>query len=91
MNLDENEDVGTHWIALYALNNDIIQFDSFGVEYVSKEIKRLIGNKNIKTNKFRIQANNSMMYGYFCIRFTDFMFAGKTLIDYTSLFSPYDF
>ena len=91
MNLDENEDVGTHWIALYALNNDIIHFDSFGVEYVSKEIKRLIGNKNIKTNKFRIQANNSIMYGYFCIRFTDFMFAGKTLIDYTSLFSPYDF
>ena len=87
MNLDEYEDVGTHWIALYALNNDIIYFDSFGVEYVSKEIKRLIGNKN----KFRIQANNSMMYGYFCIRFTDFMFAGKTLIDYTSLFPPYDF
>ena len=25
------------------------------------------------------------------MRFIDFMFAGKTLIDYTSLFSPYDF
>ena len=31
------------------------------------------------------------MCGYFCIGFTDFMFAGKTLIDYTSLFLPYDF
>ena len=31
------------------------------------------------------------MCAYFCIGFIDFMFAGKTLIDYTSLFSPYDF
>ena len=31
------------------------------------------------------------MYGYFCIGFIDFMFAGKTLIDYTNMFSPYDF
>ena len=31
------------------------------------------------------------MCGYFCIRFIDFLVAGKTLIDYTSLFSPYDF
>ena len=31
------------------------------------------------------------MCGYFCIGFIDFMFAGKTLIDYTSLFSSYDF
>ena len=31
------------------------------------------------------------MRGYFCIGLIDFMFAGKTLIDYTSLFSPYDF
>ena len=30
------------------------------------------------------------MCGYFCIEFIDFMFAGKTLCDYTSLFSPYD-
>ena len=31
------------------------------------------------------------MWGYFCIGFIDFMLAGKTLIDYTNLFSPYDF
>ena len=31
------------------------------------------------------------MWGYFCIGFIDFMFAGRTLIDYTSLFYPYDF
>ena len=47
--------------------------------------------KNIKANIFWVQANNSIMCGYFCIRFIDFMLAGKTLIDYTNLFSPYDF
>ena len=30
------------------------------------------------------------MCGYFCIGFIEFMLAGKTLIDYTNLFSPYD-
>ena len=59
--------------------------------FTLKEIKRFIGHKNIKANIFRIQADNSIMCGYFCIRFTDFMFAGKALIHYTSLFSPYDF
>ena len=48
-------------------------------------------HKNAKTNIFRIQSNNSIMCGYFCIGFINFMFAGKTLIDYVSLFSPYDF
>ena len=71
--------------------NEVIYFDSFGVEHVPKEIKRFIGHKTTKTNTFRILADNSVMCGYFCIAFIDFMFAGKTLIDYTSLFSPYDF
>ena len=31
------------------------------------------------------------MCEYFCIGFIDFMFAGKSLIDFTSLFSPYHF
>ena len=91
INLDEYSDVGTHWIPLYVKDNEVIYFDSFGVEHVLKEIKRFIGYKNIKTNIFTIQADNSIMCGYFCIGFIDFMFAEKILIDFTSLFSPYDF
>ena len=78
-------DVGTHWIALYVKNNAVIYFDSFAVEHVPKEIKKFIGLKNIKTNIFRIQADNSIMYGYFCTGFIDLMFTGKALIDFTSL------
>ena len=76
---------------MYVLNIETIYFHSFGVEHVPKEIEKFIGHKNIKANIFRIQANNSIMCGYFCIGFIDFMFAGKTLIDYTSLFSSYHF
>ena len=72
-------------------NNNVTYFDSFGVEHVPKEIKAFIGNKNIKTNIFRIQAYNSIMCGYFSIAFIDFMLAGKTLIEYTNLFSPNNF
>ena len=80
INLHEYADVGTHWIALYALNIEIIYFGSFGLEHVPNEIEKFIGNKNIKTNIFRIQANNSIMCGYFCIGFIDFMLVGRTYI-----------
>ena len=55
-----------------------------------KEIKELIGNKNIKANFFRVKVNNSVMCGYFCIGFIDFILAGKKLTDFTNFFSPYD-
>ena len=86
--LDDYLDVVTHWIALHVKNIEIIYFDSFGVQHVPKEIGIFIGHKNTKTNIFRIQSNNSIMCGYFCIGFIDFMFAGKTLIYFTSLFFP---
>ena len=76
---------------MFCNKNTVIYFDSFGVEHVPEEIKEFIENKNIKANIFRVQANNSVMCGYFCIGFIDFMLAGKKLTDYTNLFSPYDF
>ena len=72
-------------------NNNVTYFDSFGVEHIPKEIIKFIENRNIKTNIFRIQAYDSIMSGYFCIAFIDFMFKGKSLTNYTNLFSPNDF
>ena len=95
INLDEYEDIGTHWIALFCNRNEIVYFDSFDVEHIPKEIKEFIEklpkNRNIKANVFRIQENNSIMWGYFSIGFIHFMLVGKKLTDYTDLFSPYDF
>ena len=75
----------------FVKKNEIIYFDSFGVDHIPEEIKKFIGNKNIKANIFRVQANNSVMCGYFCIGFINFMLASKKLTDYTNLVSPYDF
>ena len=91
VNLDEYSVIGTHWIALYIQNNDVTYFDSFGVEHIPKEIRTFIGNKNIKTNIFRIQAYGSIMCGYFCFGFIDFMLASKTLTEFTNLCSPNNF
>ena len=94
INLDEYSNVGTHWISLFCKKNEIVYFDSFGVEYIPNEIKEFIKefleNKNVKTNIFRVQEDNSIMCGYFCIGFIDFMLAGKILTDYTNLFSSHD-
>ena len=79
MNLHEYADVGTPWIALFCNRNEIVYFDSFAVEHVPEEIKEFIGNKNIKANIFRAQVNDSLMCGYFCIGFIDFMLAGKKI------------
>ena len=69
----------------------MIYFDSFGVEHIPKEINKFISNKEIKANIFRLQAYDSIMCGYFCIEFINYMLDGKSLIDFTSLFSPHDF
>ena len=64
INLDEYSDIGTHWVALYVQNNNnnVIYFDSFGVEHIPKEIKVSLHNKNIITNVFRIRVFQAYLY-----------------------------
>ena len=100
INIDKYSDIGTHWVALYMQNNNnnVIYFNSFGVEHIPKEMKTFINrpsasalhNSNIMTNIFRIEAYDSIMCGNFCIGFIDFILAGKTLTEYTNLFPPYN-
>ena len=83
--------MGTPWVALYVNDSNVTYFDIFGEEHIPKKIRKLIGNKNIITNVYRIQAYNSIVCGYFCIRVIDFMLKGKSLLEYTNLFSPNDY
>ena len=71
---------------MYLNGNNIIYFDSFEAEHILREIKKFIGNKNIITNTDRIQACDSIMCGYFCIGFIDFMLKSKNWPDYTIFF-----
>ena len=59
-------------------------FDSFGLENIAKEVRKFIGNKNGKINIYRRQAHDSIMCGYFCIGFIDFMLKGKSSLEYTN-------
>ena len=91
INLDKYLDIGTHWMALYVNNKTVTYFDSFGVEQIPKQIKKSINNKNIIANIFRLQAYDSVMCGYFCIRFIDFMLKSNNLTNFTNLFSQNNF
>ena len=63
-------------------------FDSFGVEHIPKEMETFINRSlSIATNICRIQTYDSIICGYFCIGFIDFMLAVKTLAELSEL--PY--
>ena len=76
---------------MYVNNINVSYFENFGVEHIPKEIIKFIGNKNITANIYRVQAYDSIMCGYFCIGFIDFMVKRKSLLEYTNLFSPNDY
>ena len=70
---------------------DTIYINSFGVEHIPKVMKKFVGNKKIITNIYRIQVYNSIICGYFCIRFIDFMLKSKSLLNYKNLYSPNEY
>ena len=63
---------------------NVTDFDSFGVEHIPKKCY-IIYLWN------RIQAYNSIMCGYFCIGFIEFMLKGKSLLECKNLFSPNEY
>ena len=73
---------------MYALNKNVTYFDSFGVGNIPEEIKIFIDKSIVVEKIFQVQAYDSIMCGYFCIRFIDFMLVSKTLTDFTNLFAP---
>ena len=52
VNLDDPKSVGTNWIV--SIDRNVTNFNTFGVEHISEEIKRFIDNKNFMTNIFII-------------------------------------
>ena len=57
----------------------------------SKEIENFIDKSTIVTNIFKIQAFDSVMCEYFCIGFINFILEGKSLTEFTNLFSSNNF
>ena len=66
-------------------------FDSFEIEYTPQELSNKVKDRSITNNIFRIQDNESIMCGFYCIAFIEYMLAGKSLLDHSNLFSPNDY
>ena len=54
-------------------------FERLGVESIPKKIKKFRGNKNITINTSRVDASDSIMCGYFCMGFIDFILEGNLI------------
>ena len=77
INFDEYKSIGTRrrlciWIV-------IMYFERLGVESIPKKIKKFRGNKNITINTSRVDASDSIMCGYFCMGFIDFILEGNLI------------
>ena len=88
---DDKNSKGIHWVSLLIDRNLAAYFDSFGIEYITQEVLNKIKDKSITYNIFRIQDKESIMCWFYCIAYMEYMLAGKTLLEYTNLFSPNDY
>ena len=57
-------------------------------EYISQQVLHKTEDKAITNKIFRIQDNEYIMCTFYCMTFIKNMLAGKSLWDYTNLFSP---
>ena len=78
-------------VSLFINRNPAVYFDSFEIEYIPQEILNKITDKSITHNIFRMQDNDSIMCGFYCMAFIEYILSGKTLLDYTDLFSLNDY
>ena len=69
MNLDDKKRKGTHQVSLFNVRNTAVYFDSFGIEDIPSEALKKIKDKSITCNAFRMQDNESILCGFYCIAF----------------------
>ena len=81
INLHDKQSKRTHWDSLFIYKNTSVYFDSFGIKYIPQQVLSKIKDTSITQNIFRIQDDDSIMYGFYCIGFIEYMTAGKSLLD----------
>ena len=92
INLDDKNSKGTQWFSLFLNRNRAVYFDSFGIKYIPPEVLKKIKDKSITHNiRTTYEDNESIVCGFYCIAFIEYMLAEKTLLDYTNLFSLNDY
>ena len=71
INLSKQNEIGTHFIAVYVLENKILYFDSFGNQLNNSSLKRYLKKykKSIIFSNIQLQNLLSSHCGFFCIAF----------------------
>ena len=91
INLDSKQGKGTCRVSLFIDRNRAVSFDTLRIEYILPEVLNKIRDKSITHNIFRIQDDDSNVYGFHFTTFIEYINAGKPFLDYTNLFSPNDY
>ena len=76
---------GKQWVSWFIDRNTAVYCDFFAIVYILPDVLNKIKNKPIINNIFRIQDDESIMCGFYCLAFIQYMFVEKTLLDYTIL------
>ena len=84
VNLNDKKTKRTHWDSLFTDRNTAVYFDSFGIEYIPKELLNKEKDKSTAQNIFKAQDKDSIMCGFYCIAFIEYMLAWKILLHYTT-------
>ena len=91
INLYDKKSKGTHWVSLIIDRNTAAYFDSFAIEYIPLKVLNNMKDKSVTHNIFRLQDDESIICRFSCIALIEYILAGKTLLDYTNLFSLSDY
>ena len=91
LNRDDKQSKGAHWFSLFIDRNTAAYFHSFGIEHIPQKVFRRIKDKSIIHNMFRVQGGDSIVCGFYCTAFIEYMIAGTTLLHYTNLYYPADY
>ena len=83
INLDSKQGKGTCRVSLFIDRNRAVPFDTLRIEHILPEVLNKIRDKSITHNIFRIQDDDSIMYGFHFTTFIEYMIAGKP---YTNFF-----
>ena len=72
--LDDTKSKEAHLVSLFIDINTAVYFNYFRIEYIPLEASNKIRDKSLTDNIFRMQDNDSVICGFYCITFIEYMF-----------------
>lgn len=68
INMDNHDEPGSHWVAVYIDDADVQYMDSYGLPPLHKECMKFLGS-NYSYNNIQLQKQYSNACGFYCMYF----------------------